>query len=82
MSDIEDRVRTIIAEQQRATKGDVTLTVDLVNDLGADSLDTAELIMALETEFGITFKDEDEDELAGKLKTVGDVVNLIKSKVS
>jgi acyl carrier protein len=74
MSDIEARVKKIIAEQLGVEESQVTNEKAFVADLGADSLDTVELIMALEEEFGI----EVPDEQAEKLLTVGDVVKYIE----
>ncbi len=59
MSDIEARVKKIIAEQLGVEEGQVTNEKAFVADLGADSLDTVELVMALEDEFGIEIPDED-----------------------
>ena len=58
MSDIEQRVKKIIAEQLGVAEDQVTNEKSFVNDLGADSLDTVELVMALEDEFGIEIPDE------------------------
>lgn len=76
MSDIEARVKKIIAEQLGVEESQVTNEKAFVADLGADSLDTVELVMALEDEFGIEIPDED----AEKLQTVGDAVNYLKEK--
>ena len=59
MSDIETRVKKIIAEQLGVEESQVTSEKSFVADLGADSLDTVELVMALEDEFGIEIPDED-----------------------
>ncbi len=59
MSDIESRVKKIIAEQLGVAEEQVTSEKNFVADLGADSLDTVELVMALEDEFGIEIPDED-----------------------
>ena len=74
MSDIEARVKKIIAEQLGVPEADVVNDKAFVADLGADSLDTVELIMALEEEFGV----EVPDEQAEKLLTVGDVMKYIE----
>ena len=75
MSDIEARVKKIIAEQLGVPESDVTNEKAFVADLGADSLDTVELVMALEDEFSIEIPDEE----AEKIKTVNDVVEYIKA---
>ena len=71
---IEQRVKDIIVEQLGVNADQVTPDAKFIEDLGADSLDTVELIMALEEEFGI----EVPDEQAEKLLTVGDVVKYIE----
>ncbi len=73
---IEDKVKDIIVEQLGVNAEQVTPTARFVEDLGADSLDTVELVMAFEEEFGAEIPDEQ----AEKLLTVGDVVNYIKDK--
>ncbi len=77
MADIEQRVREIIADQLGEPVENVTPEKDFVHDLGADSLDVVELVMALEEEFGIEIPEED----AEKIKTVGDAINYIKQKL-
>ena len=74
----EDKIKSIIAEQLGVKPEEVTPTASFVDDLGADSLDTVELIMALEEEFNIEIPDED----AEKMKTVGDVIKYIEEKAS
>ena len=71
---IDQRVRDIIVEQLGVKPDQVTPEAKFIEDLGADSLDTVELIMALEEEFGV----EVPDEQAEKLTTVGDVVKYIE----
>jgi len=75
---IEERVKNIIVEQLGVEPEQVKPEAQFVNDLGADSLDTVELIMALEEEFDIEIPDEQ----AEKIKTVGEALEHIKSKVS
>lgn len=77
MSDIENRVKNIIVEKLTVDENEVTPTAEFSKDLGADSLDTVELIMEFEKEFGITIPDED----AEKISTVGDAVSYIESHV-
>ena len=72
----QDKIRQIIAEQLGVKKEEVTDSAKFVDDLGADSLDTVELVMALEEEFGIEIPDED----AEKLATVGDALKYIDEK--
>ena len=75
MSDTaEARVREIIVEELGVEADKVTSEASFVDDLGADSLDTVELVMALEEEFGIDIPDED----AEKMRTVGDAVAYIR----
>jgi acyl carrier protein len=78
MSDVAQKVKGIIAEQLGAKIENVTETASFVDDLGADSLDTVELVMALEEEFGIEIPDED----AEKMSNVGEAVRYIEEKVS
>ena len=73
---VADRVRAIIAEQLGVKLEEVTDAASFIEDLGADSLDTVELVMALEEEFGIEIPDEE----AEKLVTVGDAVKYIGEK--
>lgn len=70
---IENRVKEIITEQLGVDEKEVTHDASFIDDLGADSLDTVELVMALEEEFDIEISDED----AEKIITVGDAVNYI-----
>jgi acyl carrier protein len=75
-TNIEDKVRDIIVEQLGVNAEQVTAEAKFIEDLGADSLDTVELVMAFEEEFGIEVPDED----AEKLLTVGDVVRYIEDR--
>ena len=75
MSDIEERVRKIVVEQLGVKDDEVTIEASFVDDLGADSLDTVELVMALEEEFGTEIPDED----AEKITTVKLAVDYIKA---
>ena len=75
MSDIESRVKKIIAEQLGVPESDVTNEKAFVADLGADSLDTVELVMALEDEFGIEIPDEE----AEKISNVREAVDYIQN---
>ena len=70
---IEQKVREIIVDQLSVNEEQVTIEAKFIDDLGADSLDTVELVMAFEEEFGIEVPDEE----AEKLQTVGDVVKYI-----
>lgn len=74
---VEKRVLEIIVEQLGVSEEEVALEASFVDDLGADSLDLVELIMALEEEFGLEISDED----AEKIQTVQDVVNYITEHV-
>ncbi len=71
---IEDRIRTIIATELGVKPEQITNEAKFIEDLGADSLDTVELVMALEEEFGNEIPDED----AEKLTSVGDVIRFIE----
>jgi len=72
-----DKIKEILAEQLDASADTITRETDLMNDLGADSLDLVELIMTLEEEYGINATDESVYEL----KTVGEVVDYIETLV-
>ncbi len=72
---IEKRVKEIIVEQLGVNESEVTPEAKFVDDLGADSLDLVELVMALEEEYNMEISDED----AEKILTVGDAIEYIKS---
>lgn len=74
---VERRVIEIIVEQLGVSTEEVTLEASFIDDLGADSLDLVELIMAMEEEFGLEISDED----AEKIQTVQDVVNYINQHI-
>jgi acyl carrier protein len=76
MADVEGKVKKIISEQLGVPESDVKPEASFVNDLGADSLDTVELVMALEEEFGVEIPDED----AEKIATVQNAIDYIKAK--
>lgn len=80
MSSIEDRVKKIVIEQLGVKEEEVTTSASFVDDLGADSLDTVELIMAFEEEFKDEIKGEIPESDAEKLQTVGQVTDYIKAK--
>ena len=75
MSSIEERVKKIVVEQLGVKEDEVTPNASFVDDLGADSLDTVELVMAFEEAFGIEIPDED----AEKIQKVKDAVSYIES---
>jgi acyl carrier protein len=76
MSTIEEQVKNIVAEQLGVKEEEVTNAASFVDDLGADSLDTVELVMALEEEFETEIPDED----AEKITTVQQAIDFIKSR--
>jgi acyl carrier protein len=75
MSDVFEKVKEIIVERLSVDEKDVIKEASFIDDLGADSLDTVELVMALEEEFGMEIPDEE----AEKIVTVGDAVKYIES---
>lgn len=72
---VEKKVKDIVAEQLGRDANEVTNEASFIDDLGADSLDIVELVMAMEDEFGIEIPDEE----AEKIKTVKDVIEYIKA---
>lgn len=78
MSSLENKVKKIIMEQLDVTEEEVTSTATFVDDLGADSLDMVEMVMAFEEEFGIEIPDED----AEKIKCVLDSVEYLTKKTA
>ena len=76
MSEIADKVKKIVVEQLSVNEDQVTPEAKFIEDLGADSLEQVELVMALEEQFGAEIPDED----AEKLTTVGDAIKYIESK--
>jgi acyl carrier protein len=75
--DIEAKVKEIIVEQLGVDEGQVNPEASFIDDLGADSLDTVELVMAFEEKFDIEIPDED----AEKMRTVGDAIEYLKDKI-
>ena len=75
MENVKEKVVSIIVDKLGVNPEDVVETASFTNDLGADSLDTVELIMAFEEEFGLEIPDSD----AEKISTVGDVLNYIEA---
>ena len=76
MADLEEKVKEIIAKELGVEREKLTNDASFMEDLGADSLDTVELVMEFEKEFNIDIPDED----AEKLRTVGDAITYLKSK--
>ena len=75
MSEFESRVKAIIVDKLGVDEAEVVATASFTNDLGADSLDTVELIMEFEKEFGINIPDDQ----AEKIATVGDAISYIEA---
>lgn len=77
MSEVASKVKAIIVDKLGVEESEVTNTASFTNDLGADSLDTVELIMEFEKEFGISIPDDQTEKIA----TVGDAVSYIEANV-
>ena len=78
MSDVADRVKKIVVEHLGVEESKVTENTSFIDDLGADSLDTVELVMAFEEEFGCEIPDEE----AEKIQTIKDAITFIESQAS
>lgn len=78
MSDIEAKVKAAVAEQLQLNADDINNSASFMDDLGADSLDLVELVMAFENEFGITIPDEDSNELT----TVQKAIDYVSAKLA
>ena len=76
MDDIEQKVIEIVSEQMGVDKSEITRETHFINDLNADSLDTVELVMEFEDEFGVQIPESDQE----KIKSVGDAVKYITEK--
>ncbi|HNW24277.1 MAG TPA: acyl carrier protein [Candidatus Cloacimonas sp.] len=77
MMDIEAKVKQIVVDKLGVEESQVIPSANFIEDLRADSLDTVELVMAFEEEFGLTIPDEDQD----KLRTVGQAIDYLKEKL-
>jgi acyl carrier protein len=77
MDNLEEKVKDIIVEELGVERDKLTSEASFMEELGADSLDTVELVMAFEKEFDIDIPDED----AEKMRTVGDAMNYLHSKI-
>jgi len=75
--EIYEKIKAVVVEQLGVSESEVTKEASFVEDLGADSLDSVELLMALEEEFGTEISDEDSE----KLKTIKDTITYIKGKL-
>lgn len=75
---LEERVKNLVVTQLGVDTSKVTREASFIDDLGADSLDTVELVMAFEEEFDLEIPDED----AQRMRTVSDIINYLKDKVS
>ncbi len=77
MADLMEKVKNLIAEELAVDPSEVTAEASFIDDLGADSLDVVELVMAMEEEFDLEIPDED----AEKIETVQDAVDYLKSNI-
>jgi len=77
-SEVFDKIKAVIVEQLGVADDEITKEASFTDDLGADSLDTVELVMALEEEFGTEIADEDAEKLTTVGKTVDYIINSIK----
>ncbi len=75
---VEDKVKSIIAEQLGVEASEVTEAASFTDDLGADSLDIVELVMAMEEKFDVEISDDD----AEKIQTIGDALSYLKERVN
>ena len=73
---VEDKIKTIVAEQLGVSEDEVTPEASFADDLGADSLDIVELVMAIEEEYGIEISDDD----AEKIQTIQDAISYIEER--
>jgi acyl carrier protein len=78
MSSIEERVKKVVEEQLSVNQDQITADASFIDDLGADSLDTVELVMALEEEFSVEIPDEE----AEKITKVGEAIEYVKAHVA
>ena len=78
MSTIEERVKKVVEDQLSVNQDQITPEASFIDDLGADSLDTVELVMALEEEFGVEIPDEE----AEKITKVGEAIDYISAHVT
>ncbi len=78
MPSVEEKVIELVSKQMGVPQGKITPQTSFINDLGADSLDTVELVMELEDAFDMSIPDED----AEKIKTVGDAIKYIEERAS
>lgn len=78
MSTIEERVKKVVEDQLSVNQDQITIEASFIDDLGADSLDTVELVMALEEEFGVEIPDEE----AEKITKVGEAIDYVTAHVT